>query len=308
VAAEATAAPAAPVSGRSAITHDAPVPPAPFLGTRLAEPVSVAELFDYVNPLALYSGQYRVRRLPDETRADWRQRVAETIEPAISALKDQIIAGGWFRPQAIYGYLPCGSDGNDLVVFGEDQQTEWVRFTFPRQASGRRLCLSDYFRPIDGDRDVLAVQVVTLGGTVAAREQELFGGDRYTDYLYLHGLAAETTEAYAELMHQRIRREWGIGDADAATVDGLFRQEYRGLRYSFGYPACPSLEDQARLFELLRPERIGVSLSDEYMLVPEVSTSAVVTHHPAARYFTVSEEGTAAASANDTPMGRESVG
>ncbi len=308
VVAEPRAAAASAGAGQSTIVHDTLVPPAPFLGTRLAEPVAVAELFDYLNPLALYSGQYRVRRLPEETRADWRQRVAETVEPAVQALQAQILAEGWFQPQAIYGFLPCGSDGNDLVVFREDQQTEWVRFTFPRQATGRRLCLSDYFRPVDGERDLLAVQVVTLGGAVAAREQELFGGDRYTDYLYLHGLAAETTEAYAELLHQRIRREWGLGDADAATVEGLFRQEYRGLRYSFGYPACPNLEDQAKMFELLRPERIGVSLSDEYMLVPEVSTSAVVTHHPAARYFTVSEEGTATASANDTPMGRESVG
>ncbi|MCC7492947.1 MAG: methionine synthase [Fimbriimonadaceae bacterium] len=279
---------------RSATATDVPVPAAPFWGTRVLPELPLAELFEFINPLALYGGQYRLRRLPDETRAAWWERVQQAVGPTIAELREQVIAAGLFQPQAIYGFFPAYSEGNDLVVLDEAHR-ELERFRLPRQPSGRRLCLADYLRPRDsGELDVLAVQLVTLGDRVAPAEQALFAADRYTDYLYLHGLAAETAEAAAEWLHQRIRREWGIAAADSPTVEGLFRQQYRGARYSFGYPACPRLEDQALLFRLIDPARIGVRLSEEFMLVPEVATSAIVCHHPAARYFQVGDEATAA--------------
>ncbi len=288
----------APVNGeaveRSDVARDVPVPAPPFLGTRLVEEVDVAELFRYVNPLALYGGQFRLRRRADESREAWWARIDTEARPAVEALQQRIVDEGWFQPRAIYGFFPCASRGNTLVVYRSDGETEQVRFDFPRQPNGRRLCLADFFRDHEAlERDVLAAQVVSLGDRVAAEEKRLFESDRYTDYLYLHGLAVETTEAFAEWLHQRLRREWGIASADGNSPEALFRQEYRGARYSFGYPACPNLEDHRQLFELLRPERIQVSLSEEWMQVPEVSTSAIVCHHPEARYFSVREpEGT----------------
>jgi len=265
-------------------------PEPPQLGTEVIESFDLDAIWSYVNPLALYGGQYRLRRRPDESREDWWARVLAEIEPRIVELKERIVAEGWFQPQAITGFFRCAAEGDDLVV--ETDGGAPLRFTFPRQPEGRHLCLSDFFRSAEQGGDWLAAQLVTLGERVAPIEQELYAADKYTDYLYLHGLAVETTEALAECVHQHIRRAWGIAEADAATPDGLFRQEYRGARYSFGYPACPDLDQHTILFEMLRPERIGVTLSEEYMLVPEVATSALVTAHPEARYFGVAAEGT----------------
>ncbi len=283
---------AAPVNGAAQRSDVSAIgaPEAPFEGTRVVETFDLAELWPYVNPLALYGGQYRLRRRSDESRDDWWARVATDVEPRIRELQARIVAEGWFQPRAVYGFFRCAGEGNDLVVSRPDGE-EWLRFTFPRQPDGRRLCLSDYFRPRSDGGDWLAAQLVTLGERIAPIEQELYAADKYTDYLYLHGLAVETTEALAEVVHQHIRRAWGIAAQDAPTAAGLFRQEYRGARYSFGYPACPEVEDHTRLFELLRPERIGVSLSEECMLVPEVATSALITAHPEARYFGVAAEG-----------------
>ena len=185
----------------------------------------------------------------------------------------------------VYGYYPCNADGNDLVVWGDDG-SEWVRFGFPRQRRDRRLCLADYFRPVgSGERDVVAFTVVTMGRAASEATARLFAADRYREYLELHGVTVEMAEALAEYWHKRIREELGIAGQDAGSVEGLFDQGYRGARYSFGYPACPDLEEQAKIFELLDPGRIGVELSDEYQLHPEQSTSAIVVHHPEAIYF-----------------------
>ena len=276
---------------RSEVATEVALPTPPFRGTRVHTEFDLRQVFSYVNPLALYGGQYRLRRRGTESREEWWARIGEDTVPQIEALQEQILKAGWFQPQAVWGYFPANADGNDLIVYGDDDR-ERGRFSFPRQADRRRLCIADYFRPVEsGERDVLALQLVTLGDRVAPREQELFESDQYTDYLFLHGLAVETTEALAELVHQEVRRELGLAAADAPEVTGLFRQEYRGARYSFGYPACPELADQVLLCELLEPGRIGVSLSEEYQLVPEVSTSAVVTHHPEAAYFSVVERG-----------------
>jgi 5-methyltetrahydrofolate--homocysteine methyltransferase len=179
------------------------------------------------------------------------------------------------------------SEGNDLVVWTDtDRRTERLRFTFPRQRKERRLCIADFFRPVDsGDPDYAAFHVVTMGARATERERELFAADRYQEYLFLHGLSVEMTEALAEYWHWRIRDEWGFADEDGPTIAGLFRQQYRGSRYSWGYPACPNLEDQAKLDELLDLSRIGVTLTEEFQLEPEQSTSAIIVPHPEAKYF-----------------------
>ena len=189
----------------------------------------------------------------------------------------------------MYGFFPCAGEGNDLVIFEADRRTERLRFTFPRQQGGEGLCLSDYFRPRGpgGAEDYVAFFVVTVGREVGQRTKELFEKNQYSEYLYLHGLSVESAEALAEYFHKRIRQEWGIADQDSAEIPKLFKLHYRGCRYSFGYPACPNLEDQLKLFELLHPEAIGVSLTEAFLLDPEQSTSALVVHHPAAKYFNV---------------------
>jgi 5-methyltetrahydrofolate--homocysteine methyltransferase len=175
-----------------------------------------------------------------------------------------------------------------LIVYDDDQRVERVRFTFPRQPSGKRLCLADYFASVDSERlDVVAFHLVTVGRRASEYSQELFKGDNYSDYLDFHGLSVESAEALAELWHRRIREELGIAGKDAANLNELFRQGYQGSRFSFGYPACPNLEDQAKLFELLDPARIDVELSEEFQLDPEQSTSAIIIHHPEARYFSI---------------------
>ncbi len=179
------------------------------------------------------------------------------------------------------------ADGDDLVVWTDDDRaSERLRFRFPRQQKDRYLCISDFFRSVDsGDKDYAGFHVVTIGDEATKREQELFAADRYQDYLLLHGLSVEMAEALAELWHRRIREEWGFADEDGPTLAGLFRQQYRGSRYSWGYPACPDLEDQTKVADLLDIERIGVTLTEEFHLVPEQSTSAIVVPHPEAKYF-----------------------
>jgi 5-methyltetrahydrofolate--homocysteine methyltransferase len=185
----------------------------------------------------------------------------------------------------VYGYFPCNSQGNDLIIWRDDG-SEWVRFGFPRQRRDRRLCIADYFRPVEsGERDVVAFHVVTMGLEASEATARLFADDRYREYLELHGITVEMAEALAEYWHKRIREELGIAGDDSSDLEELFDLGYRGARYSFGYPACPDLEQQEKIFELLEPERIGVELSEEYQLHPEQSTSAIVVHHPEAVYF-----------------------
>jgi 5-methyltetrahydrofolate--homocysteine methyltransferase len=188
----------------------------------------------------------------------------------------------------MWGYFPCASEGNDLIVYHEDEVTERVRFNFPRQRDGRRQCLSDFFQPAtSGRRDTVGFHIVTVGEEVSQRERELFAKGDFQDYLFVHGMGVETAEALAEYWHRQIRHEMGIADQEPADMRLLFSAKYHGARYSFGYPACPNLEDQAKLFELLNPAEIGVELSEEYMLVPEQSTSAIIVHHPDAKYFNI---------------------
>jgi 5-methyltetrahydrofolate--homocysteine methyltransferase len=210
---------------------------------------------------------------------------------------DRIKTEDLLEAAVVYGYFPCYSEGNDLVVLwhepgpdGEAEGTERLRFTFPRQRRDRRLCLADFFKSreryeADGEPDVIAFQLVTMGSKIAGATAEMFAADAYRDYLELHGLSVQLTEALAETWHARVREELGFGEEDSPELADILRQRHRGSRYSFGYPACPELEDRAKLVQLLEPERIGVSLSEELQLHPEQSTDALVVHHPEAKYF-----------------------
>ncbi len=271
------AAPAsAPTAARSDVATDVEVGVPPFWGTRVVRGVPLGEIAALLNRTALF-------------RTQWGYGRDNTAE-AEAALRDVLglaRAESLLAPEAVYGYFACNGDGDDLVVYETPSSDEVAaRFTFPRQTAGRHLCIADFFRPRScGERDVLGVQVVTMGPRVSDRAGELFAADRYTDYLALHGLGVEMAEAFAEHTHRRIRAELGIGGDDAATPEGLFKQGYRGSRYSFGYAACPDLEARKPLVDLLDASRIGVELSEEFQLHPEQSTDALVVHHPQARYF-----------------------
>jgi 5-methyltetrahydrofolate--homocysteine methyltransferase len=273
---------------RSPTLRPAPdVPAAPFWGSKIVTDIRSEEIFPFLNERTLFSTQWQFRR-SNVVPAEYERQMREVAYPALDRLKALSLREDILRPAVVYGFFPCASEGDNLVVYAADGRTERERFTFPRQDHGDFLCLSDYFRPGAGQAtDVVAFTAVTMGHEVSRRAKELFEGGRYTDYLYLHGLGVEAAEGLAELFHKRLREEWGIAADDSPVIQKLFKKHYRGCRYSFGYPACPSLEDQAKLFRLLEPERIGLFLSEQFQLEPEQSTTALVVHHPAAKYFNV---------------------
>lgn len=308
---------------RSDVKRGLDIPKPPFWGSRVVDDVALADVFDHVNENALIRGQWRVRQ-GRASREEFETLLNEKIRPSLRKLEQQCIEENLLIPKAVYGYFPCQSSGDDLIVYKVNasflkaaneadkaattdraasaetlrlraadvpQLEEWVRFSFPRQDHGRHLCISDFFASIDeGLIDVLPAQIVTVGEQASEYSQRLFEKDRYTEYLYFHGLSVESAEGLAEVLHKRIRQELGLSQYDAAEKSKLFQQGYRGTRYSFGYPACPNLEDQQQLFEMLQPGRIDVSLSEEYQIVPEQSTSAVVVVHPEAKYFNVKQK------------------
>ena len=200
-----------------------------------------------------------------------------------------MIASGLFEPKVVYGYFPAQGEGNDVIVYDPESRKELLRFTFPRQREGRKLSIADFFaRASSGTMDVLGLSLVTIGAKASVETQRLFEAGEYTRYLYLHGLSVETAEALAEFHHKKMREELGIAGEDSPHIRDLFHQKYQGSRYSFGYPACPNLEDQTKLFKLLDPEKnVGVRLTSSFLLDPEQSTSAIVVHHPSAKYFVV---------------------
>ncbi|MCA1818357.1 MAG: dihydropteroate synthase, partial [Acidobacteria bacterium] len=249
---------AATHTARSDVNPDAPVPRAPFYGSRVVADVPLDEVFAFVNEPALFKGQWQFKQ-GRKGAEEYRQFVAEKVRPVYEELKERSKRERLLTPRVVYGYFPCQSEGNDLVVYQTDERTERARFTFPRQPAGRRLCLADFFASKESGRaDTVAFQLVTVGRRASEYARELFESDNYADYLYFHGLSVESAEALAELWHQRVREELGIAGADAKELAKLFHQGYQGSRFSFGYPACPSLEDQAKLFELLDPSRIDV--------------------------------------------------
>jgi len=285
-----TAVVAATATERSDIPRDNPVPEAPFWGSRVVEGVPLGDVFASINPTALFSVQWQIKR-GRKSKAEHEREIAEVARPVFERLKQRAIAEGFLTPKVVYGYFPCYSEGNDLVVLDPgDRSRELERFTFPRQAERRRLCISDFFKDRDecaalGRHDVLALTCVTVGRRVSEVAAELFKNNDYAEYLYVHGLGVESAEGLAELWHKRIRQELGFGHEDGATMPELFQQKYRGSRYSFGYPACPDMSDQAKLWRLIDPTRIGCELTENWQIDPEQSTSAIVVHHPQAKYF-----------------------
>lgn len=273
---------------RRARLHAGPeVPAPPFWGGRVIEQLSPATLLPFLNRTTLYDFQWGFKKA-GRSRSQWLAWAAREVEPILSRMLDISAADDILRPRAAYGYWRCAADGNSVVLFEEDGRSEATRFVFPRQTRGDGLCVADYFRDVDSvERDVIALQVVTIGQHASDVCRQWFEADRYQDYLYLHGLAVELTEAAAEYVHKKIRDELGFGDEDTAGTDNLSRRRYRGARYSFGYPACPDLGEQRKLLDLVGAGRIGVVMAEEGQLHPEMSTSAIVVHNPKAGYFTV---------------------
>jgi 5-methyltetrahydrofolate--homocysteine methyltransferase len=277
------------VPARSDVAIDNPVPEPPFWGDRVVKGVPLADYSAYLDERALFLGQWGLRPGRGEGGVSYEELVETEGHPRLRGWLDRLKTESLLDAGVSYGYFPCVSEGDDLVVLadpGNVNGPERCRFTFPRQRRDRFLCLSDFFRPrSSGQVDVVAFTVVTMGARVSGATAELFAKNSYRDYLELHGLSVQLAEALAEYWHARVRAELGFGDEDDSSLDAVFRQGYRGSRYSFGYPACPDLEEQVKLLDLLHPERIGVELSEEFQLHPEQSTSAIITHHPEAKYF-----------------------
>jgi 5-methyltetrahydrofolate--homocysteine methyltransferase len=296
------------------------VPAAPFLGSRVVTGLDLDDLYPFINPVALFRGQWQVKK-GALSEAEYEALLEDRFVPILNELKARCKRDGVLQPGVVYGYFPCNSEGDDLIIWDPaslpapesdrpgagtngvhagaalaaaparaalSSLRELERFTFPRQSSGRGLCISDYFRPAgSGVVDVIGMHCVTMGRRASDEALKLFHANDYANYLYLHGLGVETAEALAEFWHKRMRQELGIAGDDSPRIKDLFTQKYRGSRYSFGYPACPDMSDQEKLFRLLDPARIGCELTDNWQIVPEQSTSAIIVHHPGAKYFNV---------------------
>jgi 5-methyltetrahydrofolate--homocysteine methyltransferase len=272
------------------VVTDNPVFTPPFTGSRIVKGISIDEIAGYLNETALFRNQWQFR--PEaaadgstESDDEFKARIRPTLRDELAKAK----ADGLLVPQVVYGYFPVNGDGNDLVVWtDETRREERTRFGYPRQSKAPYYCIADFFRPIEGDDvDYAGFSIVTMGPAVSERTAKLFADDRYQEYLLLHGVGVEMAEALAEYWHRRMREEWGFAGEDGPTLTGLFRQQYRGGRYSWGYPACPDLEDNEKVLHLLEGERIGLDCSEEtgFQYHPEQTTSAIVCHHPQAKYF-----------------------
>ena len=276
---------------RSSVSREVTIPKAPFYGAKVVEITDLTKVFEFINETALFKGQWQYKQGRSSSE-EYQQVLRDTVYPKFAEIKAKAIREKLLEAKVAYGYFPCQSNGNDLIIYHDDERTERMRFTFPRQPLEQRgsknLCLADYFASVEtGKIDVVAFDLVTMGRRASEHSAELFKADNYTDYLLFHGLSVESAEALAEMWHKRIREELGIAGGDATEMTKLFHQGYQGSRYSFGYPACPALEDQAKLFQLIPAAEIGVELSEEFQLHPEQSTSAIIVHHPEAKYFNV---------------------
>ncbi len=271
----------------AAVAVDNRVPEPPFWGTRIIKGLPLAEYGAFLDERATFMGQWGLKPSRKAGGPSYEELVETEGRPRLRMWLERAQTDGLLQAAVVYGYFRCVSDGNDLIVLSESGQ-EQERFSFPRQQRDDRLCLADYFRPAaSGETDVVAFQLATMGPAVSEATAELFGRNAYREYLELHGLSVQLTEALAEYWHVRVRQELAISAADPSELDGFFSVKYQGARYSIGYPACPDLADRAKIARLLQPERIGVELSEEMQLHPEQSTDAIVVHHPAARYFSV---------------------
>jgi 5-methyltetrahydrofolate--homocysteine methyltransferase len=297
---------------KSNVSTDVPIPIPPFVGSKVVENIPIEIVYEYINETALFKGSWKVHKDKSKSDEDYELLLKKVVIPKFEELKLNAKKEKLLDPKLIYGYYPCQSVNDNLIILKpkntsieslnhiwENIQTgdlntkikrdtfeEWQRFKFPRQKSGKHLCLSDFIKSVDsGLIDVVAFQIVTVGNTASEYAQKLFKDDKYQDYLYFHGFAVETAEALAEYWHKVIRKELNIHSNDSDEIKKLFQQGYQGSRYSFGYPACPNLEDNKQLFEILNPKRIGINLTEEFQMVPEQSTNAIILYHPEARYF-----------------------
>ena len=277
---------------RQELARQVSVPTPPFWGAKIIDNVPMRALIPYLNEQMLFTFHWGFKKAGKSLDEYWKW-VETDVKPILKRLLEECEREDILQPKAAYGYFKCAAEGNDLVLFDESGKKETGRFSLPRQDKDGGICVADFFREIEmldwkgGERDVLAMQVVTAGQKVADVAREWFAANRYQDYLYLHGLGVEIAESLAEYIHKRIRSELGFGHEDDRDIKKLLKQGYRGSRYSFGYPAVPRLEDQKLLLELLGAERIGIELSEEFQLHPEQSTSAIVVHHPQAKYFNI---------------------
>jgi len=266
------------------VADDNPVFEPPFLGTRIVKGIGLDEIASFVNETALFRNQWQFRPESGESDDDFKGRIRTVFREQLAEAK----AAGYLVPQVVYGYFCVNADGNDLVVWSDtDRTSELARFTYPRQTEAPYMCIADFFRPIGGAPDYAAFHIVTMGEAVSHEAARLFAANEYQKYMLVHGLGVEMAEALAELWHKRIREEWGFVHEDGPSLGGLFRQQYRGGRYSWGYPACPDLEDNATVARLLEAGRIGIEVSEEtgWQYQPEQTTSAIICHHPQAKYF-----------------------
>lgn len=276
-------------SNTSTVTNsDSPVPQPPFWGTELVTDLSLNEIYKYINTIALFRAQWGLKK-GSQDKDKYQQILDEIAVPTFTRLQQELRDNNILQPQLIYGYFPVQSQKNDLIIYDpQNHNNEIERFTFPRQNKGKHLCISDFFQSTESDKmDVLGMFICTMGSQVAEKARELFSSDEYTEYLYTHGMGVESTEALAEYWHKHMRKQLNIDNADAPEIRELFKQKYQGARYSFGYPACPNMQDQEILFKLLKPERIGCSLTENWQIDPEQSVSAIVVHHPQAKYFNI---------------------
>jgi len=277
-----------PTPAHSVIRRDVPIPTPPFWGSRVIEHVPLKAALGYLNEKMLFNIQWQYHKGKMDP-IEYDRFIKTDVRKIYRELVEQCERENILYPQAVYGYWPCAADGDTLIVFdAQRHDREVARFEFPRQRKEPYWCISDFFRPIDsGELDVVAFTIVTVGQRASDVAREWFEKDRYKDYLHLHGLGVESAEAMAEYLHRQVRMELDIAAGDAREIKRLFQQKYQGSRYSFGYPACPRLEDQLKLWPLLDPKRIGIKISDEFQLEPEQSTSALICHHPEAKYFNV---------------------
>jgi 5-methyltetrahydrofolate--homocysteine methyltransferase len=285
---------------RSDVATDNRVPTPPFWGTRVVKGIALREYSAYLDERATFMGQWGLKPGRQADGASYEELVESEGRPRLRYWLDRLQTENLLEASVVYGYFPAVSRGDDTVILhhaaegatdgGSDgvALTERLRFSFPRQRRDRHLCLSDFVRDAESSEiDVIPFQLVTMGSKIAEEANRLYKANQYRDYLELHGLSVQLTEALAEFWHSRIREELGFASEEPGNVESLFKLEYRGARYSFGYPACPNLEDRIKLIELLKPERIGVVLSEELQLHPEQSTDAMILHHPEAKYFSV---------------------
>jgi 5-methyltetrahydrofolate--homocysteine methyltransferase len=278
---------------RSGVATNNPIPAPPFWGSRVVEKIDLRTVLPFINEKMLFGVQWQYTP-GGRKRDEYEAYIKNEVRPILHTLAKRCADEGILHPQAIYGYWPANSEGDELIVYeapangGAVSRKEIMRFAFPRQGESPNWCLSDFWRPVEsGEFDVVAFSIVTVGRRASEVARQWFEQNLFRDYLHLHGLSVEAAEALAEYIHKQIRMELGISGNDARDIRKLFQQGYQGSRFSFGYPACPNLEDQAKLWPLLEPGRIGMTLSEEFQLDPEQSTSAIITHHPEAKYFSV---------------------